>query len=98
MVREVSPPGLGSTASAMHLCIRNLVGGLGPIAVALMSAKVGLQAAMLLVPCCYLASGVGLAVTEGVIGAEKAKAKEQHRLAAASAATAAAAAPGRRRP
>jgi hypothetical protein len=40
MVREVSPPGLGSTASAMHLCIRNLVGGLGPIAVALLSAKV----------------------------------------------------------
>ncbi len=40
MVREVSPPGLGSTASAMHLCIRNLVGGLGPIGVALLSSKV----------------------------------------------------------
>lgn len=40
MVREVSPPGLGSTASAAHLCIRNLVGGLGPIAVALLSSKV----------------------------------------------------------
>lgn len=40
MVREVSPVGLGSTASAAHLCIRNLVGGLGPIAVALLSAKV----------------------------------------------------------
>ena len=40
MVREVSPAGLGSTASAMHLCIRNLVGGLGPIGVALLSSKV----------------------------------------------------------
>lgn len=78
MVREVSPPGLGSTASAMHLCIRNLVGGLGPIGVALLSAKVGLQVAMLLVPACYLASGVGLAVTEGVIRAERAKARAQH--------------------
>jgi hypothetical protein len=39
MVREVSPVGLGSTASAAHLCIRNLVGGLGPIAVAILSAK-----------------------------------------------------------
>ncbi|EFN58428.1 hypothetical protein CHLNCDRAFT_56847 [Chlorella variabilis] len=71
MVREVSPPGLGSTASALHLCIRNLVGGLGPIGVALLSPKVGLQTAMLLVPGCYLLSGVGLAVTEGVIKAEK---------------------------
>lgn len=31
----------------------------------------GLQTAMLLVPGCYLLSGVGLAVTEGVIKAEK---------------------------
>jgi hypothetical protein len=33
--------------------------------------QVGLQMAMLLVPACYLASGVGLAVTEGVVRAEK---------------------------
>lgn len=76
MVREVSPPGLGSTASAMHLCIRNLVGGLGPIGVAVLSAKVGLQVAMLLVPACYLASGLGLALTEVVIKAEKAKGRD----------------------
>ena len=31
MVRDVSPPSLGSTGSAVHLCIRNFVGGLGPI-------------------------------------------------------------------
>ncbi len=31
MVRDVSPPGLGSTAASLHLCIRNIIGGLGPI-------------------------------------------------------------------
>ena len=31
MVRDVSPPSLGSTGSAVHLCIRNFVGGLGPL-------------------------------------------------------------------
>ena len=35
MIRDVSPPGLGSTASAVHLCIRNLLGGAGPIGGAL---------------------------------------------------------------
>lgn len=33
MVRDVSPPDLGSTGSAVHLCVRNLVGGLGPLGV-----------------------------------------------------------------
>jgi MFS family permease len=69
-VRDVSPPGLGSTGSAVHLCIRNLVGGLGPVAVAVLSAKVGLQLAMLLVPCCYLLSGIGFVATEAVLAAE----------------------------
>lgn len=78
MVREVSPPGLGSTASALHLCIRNLVGGLGPIAVALLSSKVGLQLAMLLVPTCYLLSGLGLAVTERVINAQRERRHGEH--------------------
>ena len=31
MIRDVSPPNLGSTGSAVHLCIRNLIGGLGPV-------------------------------------------------------------------
>jgi len=75
-VREVSPPGLGSTGSAVHLCIRNLVGGLGPVAVAVLSAKVGLQLAMLLVPTCYLLSGIGFVITEAVLAAE---AKEPRR-------------------
>lgn len=34
--------------------------------------QVGLQMAMLIVPACYLASGMGLAVTERVIAGEKA--------------------------
>ena len=43
MVRDVSPAQLGSTASAIHLCFRNLIGGLGPLgacsAVSLMSGS-----------------------------------------------------------
>jgi len=31
MVRDVSPPDAGSTASAIHLCIRNFIGGCGPL-------------------------------------------------------------------
>ena len=73
MVREVSPPGLGSTASAVHLCFRNLVGGFGPIAIAVLSSKFGLQHAMLLVPTCYMLSGVGFLITEVAIKKDKAK-------------------------
>ena len=80
MIRDVSPPGLGSTASAVHLCIRNLVGGLGPIAVALLSAKVGLQLAMLLVPCCYLISGVGFLLFEGAMAMEELAEESKKRI------------------
>ena len=66
-VRDVSPPGLGSTGSAVHLSIRNVIGGLGPLAVALIASKTDLQNAMLLVPACYLASGFGFLLTEFVI-------------------------------
>ena len=34
MIRDVSPPNLGSTGSAVHLCVRNLIGGLGPLGAA----------------------------------------------------------------
>lgn len=40
MVREVSPPGLGSTASAVHLGVRGLAGALGPLGIAWLSSKV----------------------------------------------------------
>ena len=75
-VRDISPSGLGSTGSAVHLCIRNLVGGLGPVAVAFLAGKVGLQVAMLLVPACYLLSGVSFLATEIVIANEKAAQKQ----------------------
>jgi hypothetical protein len=44
MVRDVSPARLGSTASAIHLCFRNLIGGLGPLGTLhsrLLTAKIG---------------------------------------------------------
>ena len=37
LIREVSPPELGATGSALHLCIRNLVGGCGPLSMCLHS-------------------------------------------------------------
>lgn len=37
--------------------------------------QVGLQHAMLLIPACHLAAGVGLAATEEVLKSEHAKAK-----------------------
>ena len=34
---------MASTASALYLCIRNVVGGAGPICVAVLAPKIGLQ-------------------------------------------------------
>ena len=31
LIRDVSPPGLGSAGAAVHLCVRNLIGGMGPL-------------------------------------------------------------------
>ncbi len=31
LIRDVSPPGLGSAGAALHLCVRNLIGGMGPL-------------------------------------------------------------------
>ncbi|KAL4430918.1 hypothetical protein ABPG75_006174 [Micractinium tetrahymenae] len=75
MVREVSPAGLGSTAGALNLCVRGLAGALGPVGIAQLSSHFGLQSAMMLIPACHIAAGVGLALTEGVIEEEKAKEK-----------------------
>lgn len=46
----------------------------------LAAPQVGLQMAMLLIPACYVASGLGLAVTEGVIRTER---ERRHAEAAA---------------
>jgi fucose permease len=43
---------------------RNLVGGVGPVAVAKLAEMVGLQHAMLLAPCCYVVSGLIFLVAE----------------------------------
>lgn len=67
MVRDVSPASLGSTASAIHLCIRNFLGGCGPLAVAYLSPRVGLQNAMLIVPSCYIGSGIAFWYAERVV-------------------------------
>jgi len=65
LVREIAADSLGATASAIHLCIRNLLGGLGPLAVALLSSKLdSLQQAMLFIPACYATSGAMFLLTE----------------------------------
>lgn len=83
MVRDVSPPGLGSTGSAVHLCVRNLLGGLGPLAVAGLAERSGLQSALLLVPTCYALSGVAFFWAERVLAAEKAAEKAAAKSGAA---------------
>jgi len=92
MIRQGAPRALGSTASALYLCARNLLGGFGPLAVAKLAEPLGLQRALLLAPVCYLASGALFWVAEGVIGAEQdaaaaaaAKAREEQEAAAAAA-------------
>ncbi|GAX76761.1 hypothetical protein CEUSTIGMA_g4208.t1 [Chlamydomonas eustigma] len=67
MARSVAPASMGSSSTALYLCIRNFVGGFGPLGVALLTDHFGgdLRSAMLLVPAAYLASGVLFAVAEG---------------------------------
>lgn len=62
-----APQHMGSTASALYLCVRNLLGGFGPLGVAKLSELGGLQNAMLLAPACYLGSGLLFSVAEAVI-------------------------------
>lgn len=75
MVREVSPPGLGSTAGALNLCFRMLLGSLGPLGIAALTNEYGLEQAILLIPACHLLCGIGMAATERVLKEEKAEAK-----------------------
>ncbi|DBB07820.1 TPA: hypothetical protein ACH3X3_009229 [Trebouxia sp. C0006] len=69
LIREVSPPELGATGSALHLCIRNLVGGCGPLSVAFLESRfdLDLQHAMLLVPIAYAMSGLAFYGAEAVM-------------------------------
>ena len=52
MIRDVSPPNLGSTGSAVHLCVRNLIGGLGPLGAPLLGFGVMRQARTRLLGSC----------------------------------------------
>lgn len=64
MARGAAPPGMQATTMSVYLCIRSLIGGLGPIAVAQLAQHWGLAHAMALLPASYLASGVLFAVAE----------------------------------
>ncbi len=66
MARSVAPPSMGSSAMALYLTIRNLVGGFGPVGVALLTSHLGgdLQHGMLLVPTMYFASGAMFLIAE----------------------------------
>ncbi|KXZ54010.1 hypothetical protein GPECTOR_5g121 [Gonium pectorale] len=82
MARGIAPASMGSTASALYLCVRNLVGGLGPLAVALLIGRCGLQSAMMVVPAMYLGSGLIFAKAEKLYDAEmRAMAKEAAKTA-----------------
>lgn len=78
-VRKIAPPDMGSTASALYLCIRNLLGGLGPLSVALLSQRVGLQTALLVTPACYLMSGLTFLAAELMAEQKDKLAKQQQR-------------------
>jgi MFS-type transporter involved in bile tolerance (Atg22 family) len=91
MIRTIAPQELGSTASALYLCIRNLVGGAGPVLVAKLAEAFGLQRAMLLTPACYVVSGLLFLAAERAIDEQRrAEQQQQQQLAAAAAAAAAA--------
>ncbi len=79
LIRSIAPQSMGSTASALYLCVRNLVGGAGPLAVARLADVVGLQHAMLLAPACYAASGALFLAAELAV-----KAREREAAAAAA--------------
>lgn len=67
MIRETAPHNAASTSSAIHLCFRNLLAASGPLGVALLSERLGLQQSMLLVPACYAVSGLLFLVAEGTV-------------------------------
>lgn len=77
MIREVAPSSMGSTASAVHLCIRNIFAGAGPIGIAVLSEPFGLQNAMTLIPFSYMVSALGFLLAEVLIRLEKPVPKAQ---------------------
>lgn len=64
MVRQSSPGNAVSTATAVHLFTRNLVASIGPILVATLEPKIGLQNAMSIIPASFLISAVYFGISE----------------------------------
>eukprot|EP00198_Chlamydomonas_reinhardtii_P005222 XP_001694558.1 predicted protein [Chlamydomonas reinhardtii] len=84
MARGIAPASMGSTASALYLCVRNLLGGLGPLMVAGLIGPLGLQHAMMVVPAMYLGSGLIFGKAEQLYEAEmEEKARAEAKAAAA---------------
>eukprot|EP00197_Chlamydomonas_leiostraca_P004774 CAMPEP_0202869508 /NCGR_PEP_ID=MMETSP1391-20130828/12490_1 /ASSEMBLY_ACC=CAM_ASM_000867 /TAXON_ID=1034604 /ORGANISM="Chlamydomonas leiostraca, Strain SAG 11-49" /LENGTH=662 /DNA_ID=CAMNT_0049549835 /DNA_START=458 /DNA_END=2443 /DNA_ORIENTATION=+ len=64
IARNAVPQSLQATAMSLYLCIRNVIGGLGPIAVAKLAEGWGLAPAMAVLPATYLASGAIFVIAE----------------------------------
>jgi hypothetical protein len=78
MTREIDPENPSATVAA-HLAVRNLTAGLGPLAVAALISKGGLEIkdAMLFAPAMYILAGVAFWYADSLI--EKTKAEKQKR-------------------
>lgn len=72
MTRD-SRPETPSVAAAAHLAVRNMVAGVGPLAVAFLANKFDLRHAMLLAPACYVIAGIAYYDAIGVLTQEKMK-------------------------
>lgn len=70
MTREALP-GTPSVAAAAHLAVRNMVAGVGPLAVAFLASKYDLQHAMLFAPVFYAFAGVAYFDAIGTLTEEK---------------------------
>ena len=70
MTREALP-GTPSVAAAAHLAVRNMVAGIGPLAVAFLASKYDLQHAMLFAPVFYAFAGVAYFDAIGTLTEEK---------------------------
>lgn len=70
MVQEAAYASCKTTATASHLCARNLLGGLGPLVASAVGAKYGLQQALLIAPVAYLLSAAAFWYAELLVRRE----------------------------
>lgn len=71
MINEIAEPQISSSAISLHLAIRNLVGSIGPVAIAMLEHRLSLEHAMDLVPFCYLVSSLAFLVAEWKLGKKR---------------------------